>query len=209
MSPGPDGDHPSGVVGSRIYLVRHGQTSLNAAGVLRGRLDPPLDDVGRHEAKELGSALADRAVGLVGLVVSSPLVRAVQTAQAIAAQLGLSPSTDPRLIDRDYGRWAGSRREDIEAHWGSLDAAPDVEPLDDVRSRAWEALDDFASESAGGSAVVVTHDAVIRICLADADPLIGDPDVVPQDTGRMNTLDHRDGHWSVVRINEVPTRDST
>ena len=200
-----DGSSPGSGGGSRIYLVRHGQTPLNAAGVLRGRLDPPLDEVGQLQAKRLGEALNHRNIGLV---VSSPLHRATETAAAIAAPLELPVRTDGRLIDRDYGRWAGSRREDVESRWGSLDAAPDVEPIDDVRLRAWEALAEIASRVAGGAAVVVSHDVVIRICLAAVDPLLGHPDELPQDTGCVNTLDHQDGRWRVIRINEILDRSA-
>jgi broad specificity phosphatase PhoE len=68
-----------------IFLVRHGRTPLNAAGVLRGRIDTPLDDVGQAEARALGDTF--RGVGLGG-VVSSPLVRAYDTAAAIARTSG-------------------------------------------------------------------------------------------------------------------------
>ncbi|MBO0747342.1 MAG: histidine phosphatase family protein, partial [Acidimicrobiaceae bacterium] len=72
-TPGPD-EKPQDLAegASRLYLARHGRTPLNAAGVLRGRLDPPLDEEGRAEAARLGSALG--GVG-VRLVVASPLQR--------------------------------------------------------------------------------------------------------------------------------------
>ena len=90
--------------GPRIFLVRHGRTSLNAAGVLRGRLDPELDVTGLVEAVAVADAIgrADLSV-----LVSSPLQRAVDTAAQIGARAGLEVETDERLIDRDYGSWAG------------------------------------------------------------------------------------------------------
>ncbi|HVX23400.1 MAG TPA: histidine phosphatase family protein [Acidimicrobiales bacterium] len=187
---------------TRIYLARHGRTPLNAAGVLRGRLDPPLDQVGRRQARRLGAALGRRGITVV---VASPLRRAVDTAAAVAGQAGLSVETDVRLIDRGYGRWAGMRREAVEAQWGSLDDAPDVEPADDVRARAWDALNDLARRAAGGIAVAVSHDIVIRLALVTIDPELGDPELVPQGTGCFNTLEERGGRWTVVRVNEAPT----
>jgi broad specificity phosphatase PhoE len=63
-----------------VYLVRHGQTRLNAAGLLRGHIDTPLDEVGRREAR----ALADMFAGLrLGAIVGSPLARAQATAATI------------------------------------------------------------------------------------------------------------------------------
>jgi broad specificity phosphatase PhoE len=193
------GDGARGV--ARIYLARHGRTPLNEAGVLRGHLDPPLDAVGRQQAEWLGVALGDRGARLV---VASPLRRAVETAWAVACWAHVDLKIDPRLIDRDYGQWAGRPRESVEAQWGSIDEAPDIEPAAEVRARAWEALADIASQAEIEVAVVVSHDAVNRLTLATLDPGLGDPDQLPQETGCFNTLDYRDGRWMVVSVNEVP-----
>lgn len=187
--------------GARVYLVRHGRTPLNAAGVLRGRLDPPLDEMGQWQAEQLGRLFARRPIGLV---VASPLRRAVETAQAIATPTGLPVETDGRLIDREYGRWAGGSKEVVLSQWGSLEAAPDVEPSKDVRSRALDALADVARKAAGGAAVVVSHDVVIRLSLVALDPSLGDPEELPQGTGCFNTLEYQTGAWKVLRINEGP-----
>ena len=186
---------------ARIYLARHGRTALNAAGALRGHLDPPLDAVGRLQAERLGVALGDQGVRLV---VASPLRRAVETAQAVAIRANVGVEIDPRLIDRDYGRWAGQPKDVVEARWGSLDDAPGVEPPAEVRARAWEALADIARHARGEVAVVVSHDAVNRLTLATLGPGLGDPDQLPQETGCFNTLDYLDGRWTVLRVNVVP-----
>jgi broad specificity phosphatase PhoE len=186
---------------TRVYLARHGRTPLNAAGVLRGHLDPPLDEVGREQADRLASVLADRRVAVV---VASPLRRASETADAVAFLVGKIVQNDPRLVDRDYGRWAGQPGEAVEARWGSLDNAPGVEPVDDVRSRAWEALNDLIAMTPNGAAVAVSHDAVIRILLIALAPELGDPDSLAQETGCFNTLEHVGGRWKVLRVNEIP-----
>jgi broad specificity phosphatase PhoE len=108
----------------RLYLVRPARTALNADGRLRGRLDPSLDDIGRAEASALAGALA--AVRLVR-VVSSPLRRAVETAEAISGRVHVDVVLDERLADRDYGPWAGSTEGDVVAEFGSLYGAPDLE----------------------------------------------------------------------------------
>lgn len=187
-----------------IYLARHGRTALNAAGALRGHLDPPLDAVGRQQAEWLGAALAKRGARLVA---ASPLRRAVETAQAVASAARIDVAIDPRLIDRDYGRWAGQSTEAVTAQWGSVDLAPNVEPAAEVRARALEALADFA-RAAHGVAVVVSHDAVNRLVLATLGCGVGDPDQLPQETGCFNTLECRSGHWTVVSVNEVPVGES-
>ena len=91
-----------------LYLLRHGRTRLNAAGLLRGRLDEPLDAVGQREAVALAEAFAAVAADVV---VSRPLQRASDTAAAVAHRLCLSVVVERGLIDRDYGPWAGTSRE--------------------------------------------------------------------------------------------------
>ena len=118
---------------ARIYLARHGRTALNAAGALRGHIDVPLDPFGRHQAFVLGAELARLAPKVI---VSSPLSRAVQTAKPLAERLGLPVGLDERLADRYYGQWAGVSVREVIARWGSLDAAPGVEPASEVRDRA-------------------------------------------------------------------------
>ncbi len=186
---------------TRIYLARHGRTSLNAAGVLRGRLDPALDDVGRRQAAWLGAALGDKGVRVV---VTSPLRRALQTAQAVASCAGIELETDPRLIDRDYGAWAGKSIEVVEARWGSMDGAPGVEPAAEVQARAWEALVDIERRAHGAAAVVVSHDVVNRLVLVACDPKLGDPARLPQETGCFNIVECREARWAVASVNELP-----
>ncbi len=183
----------------RIFLARHGRTALNARGVLRGRLDPSLDPVGGREAMRLGAILASLGASDV---VSSPLRRAVETAAEVASRVGAEVRIDTLLADRDYGRWAGRTREEIERRWGSVDEAPGVEPLDEVRSRALEALEE-ARRGCRSRAVLVSHDVVNRTILATLDPEIGDSDSIPQRTGCFNVLDWSGGRWTVVAVDQV------
>jgi broad specificity phosphatase PhoE len=186
---------------ARVYLARHGRTPLNAAGVLRGRLDPPLDEVGREEALRLGSALGEADVRLV---VASPLQRALDTARPVAVRAGLEVETDPRLIDRDYGSWAGQPRQAVIDRWGSLELAPGVEAGREVAERALAALEDVAVRVRGAAAVAVSHDAVNRAVLSLLAPGLGADDQVPQATGCYNVLERRGNGWSVVSVNNTP-----
>ncbi|MCI1749459.1 MAG: histidine phosphatase family protein [Acidipropionibacterium sp.] len=136
-----------------IYLVRHGRTHLNAEGRLRGRADPQLDDTGRHEAARTAAALTGS--GIVG-VVTSPLARAVQTAVAIEGRLHVQHVVDPRLADRDYGPQTGRTEAEVAAEFGSLDAAPGVEPSADLARRAMAALSEAAGRFAPDPVAVVS-----------------------------------------------------
>jgi broad specificity phosphatase PhoE len=186
-----------------LYLARHGQTALNESGVLRGKLDPPLDEVGRQQAGRLGAALGPR---MPFAVVASPLLRATQTARPVADRAGVPVATDERLVDRDYGQWTGIDRESVVAQWGSVDNAPGVEPPPAVRERAVQGLTDIAQRWRGGTVVVVSHDAVNRLVLVAFDPGLGDPDTLPQDNRCFNTLELRGDSWAVLTVNELPAK---
>ena len=193
-------DLPS-IAGVRIYLARHGETALNAAGVLRGRLDPELDSIGRRQAKALGDVLGCENVQLI---VTSPLRRAVATAQAVATRVSLELEIDPRFIDRDYGSWAGHAREEVIQRWGSVDNAPDVEDVAQIRTRAMAALEQIVKRMERGAAgVVVSHDAINQILLVAIDPQFDRNDPLPQETGCYNVLEHDGRAWTVLSINNV------
>lgn len=204
----PGGEAPGGPVTKvhrarlvRIYLVRHGRTALNAAGALRGHLDPELDAVGADQVLMLGDVLGRLSLKLV---VSSPLRRATETASAVARWAGLEVEKDDRFVDRDYGEWAGHQLDEVVAQYGGVDAAPGVEPASTVLQRARSGLDDVADRIGEGSGVVVSHDAVNRLLLHWIDPSLGEIALIPQDTACFNVIERRDGHWVVVSVNNAP-----
>jgi broad specificity phosphatase PhoE/predicted GNAT family acetyltransferase len=175
----------------RVYLARHGRTALNADDRLRGLSDPPLDRVGIAEAARLAQALAAKHPTVV---ISSPLQRAVATARAIAEAAGATLVIDARLNDRDYGTWNGKPRTDVLRRYGSIDAAPGVEPIGAVASRARTALEQLVDEYGPRPVVLVSHDAVNRALLEQLDPsLIG----FGQRTACWNQLTRVDGTWRV------------
>jgi probable phosphoglycerate mutase len=130
------------VAALHIFLIRHGETALNAAGVLRGQIDVPLNETGEAEAVALGGAF--REVPL-SAVVSSPLTRAVETARPVATAARAPLSTDEHLSDRFYGELAGHSLEQVEKRFGSIDAAPLVEAWQLLEARAEEAFFDAAA----------------------------------------------------------------
>ncbi len=184
-----------------VYLARHGQTALNESDDLRGLVDPPLDDTGRQQAQRLGAALGSRGLAAV---VASPLRRAIQTARPVADRAGLPVVTDRCLLDRDYGPQTGISKQQVIGRWGSVDAAPGVEPGHTVRERAVRGLTELARRHRGGTLMVVSHDAVNRQVLAAFDPDLGDPDAIPQDNGCFNVLERQDSHWVVRAVNQRP-----
>lgn len=94
-----------------LILLRHGRTKANAGGLLQGRIDLELDELG-----ELQAQAAAAAIGPVDRVIASPLVRAQQT----AAAFGQSVETDDRFIELDYGDWEAKPVKDVPAQtWQS------------------------------------------------------------------------------------------
>jgi hypothetical protein len=86
-----------------LLLVRHGQSRANAAGLLIGRADSPLTGLGHQQAVALGEVLASRGVA-AGRILTSPLQRAMKTAQVIAAAYAsvIEPAALPQVVF-----WAG------------------------------------------------------------------------------------------------------
>lgn len=146
-----------------LIVVRHGRTEANASGLLLGRADPELDDLGREQARRLAAA-----VGPVDRVVASPLVRAQQT----AAAFGVEVETDERWIELDYGDWDGRRLTDVPAEtWAAWRSdvslrPPGGETLTELGTRVRAACDGLALAAASGTVVVVTHVSPIKAAVA-------------------------------------------
>jgi probable phosphoglycerate mutase len=147
-----------------LILVRHGRTKANAAGLLQGRSDNPLDDLGRRQAACVAAALA----GSIDRVISSPLCRAQET----AAALGLPVETDPRWIELDYGiydgRPLGSVDADVWERWRTdMGFVPEGgESLFVLGQRVVEACLELLPEASDRNIVVVSHVSPIKAAVA-------------------------------------------
>jgi broad specificity phosphatase PhoE len=179
-----------------IYLCRHGATALNAGARLRGLSDPALNATGRQQADGLAMTLQPTKPRAVA---ASPLRRAVQTAEVIAAACGLTVEVSGDLLDRDYGPQNGQLLKDVIDIWGDVDNAPGVEPREAVLARARSALAKASPRIMHGPIVLVSHDAINSALLAFLDPRRWPaPNVVPQPTGCLNVLQRDRYMWNVV-----------
>lgn len=88
----------------RLYMVRHGETDWNKARKIQGQVDIPLNEFGRHLAAETGKGLADIPFGLC---ISSPLLRATETARLILGGRNVPVITDERIEEMAFGVWEG------------------------------------------------------------------------------------------------------
>ena len=156
-----------------LLLVRHGRTEANARGLLLGRADPALDALGRRQADAAAAALSSDRFGPVRTIVSSPLRRAVQTAEAIGEQVHAEVVLDERLIELDYGDWEGRPLTDVPAEsWARWRADPTVGPpggesLATLGARVRSACEQLSGELVGPAAVVVvSHVSPIKAAAA-------------------------------------------
>jgi broad specificity phosphatase PhoE len=151
-----------------IAFVRHGETNVNREGRLQGRSDAPLSDVGAAQAAALAAGLASSPVKRV---LSSPLQRALATAEAIANVHGLTVERDERLIELDYGEWDNLSLRAVPADawttWRSDSdfAPPGGERLTDVSDRMQSFMADVPIDDL---VVAVSHVSPIKaaVCIA-------------------------------------------
>jgi len=155
-----------------VFLIRHGVTPWHAEKRVLGQRDIPLSPAGVQQAE--AAALALDSVKL-GEVLSSPLQRAVQTAEIIGRSAGIEVARDPRLIDFKLGRWTGMSYGEIAAteeyqmflRQPEAMTIPGGESLDEIKRRSVSAVEQALSDCPSGDAVaIVTHAGVIRVLLA-------------------------------------------
>jgi broad specificity phosphatase PhoE len=157
-----------------ILLARHGETDWNREGRFQGHADPPLNRTGRAQAVDLSVALMAEQLAAV---YSSPLRRALETAEVLAASHGLEPVPVDDLREVDVGSWSGLTRAEVEerfpaqfARW--LDYGQgweDGETYEEMGRRAVDALLQLAATHDGERVLAVTHGGPIRAAFAFAD----------------------------------------
>jgi broad specificity phosphatase PhoE len=147
-----------------LILLRHGRTASNASRRLLGRMDVPLDELGRRQAEALGRS---PRLTQATRVVSSPLRRALET----AAALGRPVTVDERWTEIDYGVFDGlelHRASELFREWGrDIGFVPEGgESLSSVGGRVRDACEDLWPEAAVGDVVVVSHVSPIKAAVA-------------------------------------------
>jgi broad specificity phosphatase PhoE len=156
-----------------LHLVRHGRTAANAGGLLLGRLDPPLDDVGVAQAAAAAARVAAKLTpGAAVRVVSSPLQRCVATAEVVAGAVGAGDvEIDDRWVELDYGELDGVPMTEVSAEtWAAWRAdvhwrPPGGESLFALGERVRAACDELLAASRD-DVVVVTHVSPLKAAIA-------------------------------------------
>ncbi|HKV43434.1 MAG TPA: histidine phosphatase family protein [bacterium] len=197
--------------GTRIYLIRHGQTVWNAEGRFQGQTDSALSTLGYRQATCLSAVLAPLPIAAV---YSSPLSRARLTAEAIADAHGLPVVEVADLREIGMGVWEGLTAAEITQRFGSVIeprrrnpewiAPQGGETLADVRARSMQAVLAIAGRHAGATVAVVAHGAVIKtVILTALDAPLTSYWRIRQENAAMNILDLGGDQPRVRVINET------
>lgn len=191
-------------------MVRHGETEWNVGEVFRGRVDIELNETGIKQAEKLAEYLGNRRLKTI---YSSPLQRALKTAEIIARQHKLAVAITPGLIDFNYGQWQGlSHREvkdsykELYGEWATHPERvkmPDGESLEDVRQRAMGVVTDIITGH-NGTVVLVSHRVVNKVLIC---ALLGLDNShfwkIKQDTGGMTIFTYENGRFVLTRHNDT------
>lgn len=147
----------------KLYVTRHGETPINARHQVSGLVDVPLTETGRLQARELAQKTLDRPIDLI---ISSPLQRARETAQAVAAVKQIPILIEPQLHELDYGRFDGTPIDSPEFlqvkrnfawHMGGR------ESILDVAARVYPCLERIRSTYPDKHILIVCHGTVCRV----------------------------------------------
>ena len=197
---------------TRIVLVRHGQTEWNRVERFRGRADVPLNETGLAQAEATGRRVA--AGWQPQAVYTSPLSRAVRTAEAIARHFALPVQAYPGLVDIDYGAWQGLTPDEARARWPDIVEAwyaaphtahiPGGETLDSLRARAMATVRELAARHPEQTIVLVGHTVINRIILLGVLGLGNDRFWrLRQDTCAINVFETQGEEFTLVSLNDT------
>ncbi len=157
----------------KVILVRHGKTVWNAEGRYQGKMDIPLNEEGREQARKVGEALKDFPVKAV---YSSPLSRCKDTASEIAKHHGLEVQVKEGFKEIDHGQWEGMLASEVEEKYPELlklwrekpsqVKMPEGESLKDVYDRAVKAFEEVVSKHSDEDLIVIVgHDATNKVLM--------------------------------------------
>ena len=198
---------------TRILLARHGATTLSVEDRFAGSSDVQLSDGGRSAAGRLGQRLAPAPSAAV---YCSDMVRARDTARAIADPHGLQPIARPALREMDHGSWEGLVHRDVETRFADDYKRWDADPLLapppggesglSVLARAMPELARIVNDHPDQTVAVVSHKATNRLLLC---AILGIElrlyrARIAQDLACLNIIEFRDAaHGRVLLMNDT------
>jgi broad specificity phosphatase PhoE len=195
---------------AKLILARHGETVWNVEKIYRGRTDVSLDEVGIKQAELLGKYLSNWELEAI---YSSPLKRALDTANIIASYQKVGVYIAEGLIDFDYGEWQSLPEQEAKRLYPTLHnewhnnphkvRMPGGESLEDVRKRAIEVVNDVLSKYQG-SILLVSHRVVNKVLICS---LLGLDNShfwnINLDVGGITIFNYVDGRFILTRHNDT------
>lgn len=195
---------------AELILARHGETMWNVEKVFRGRADVNLDEVGIKQAELLGKYLSNWELEAI---YSSPVKRALDTANIVARYQKVAVRIAEGLTDFDFGEWQSLPEQEVKRLYPAIlsewhnnpDKAkmPGGESLADVRGRAVEVVNDVLSRHQG-NVLLVSHRVVIKVLICY---LLGLDNShfrnINQDVGGITTFDYADGRFVLTKHNDT------
>jgi len=195
---------------AKLILARHGETMWNVEKVFRGRADVNLDKVGIKQAELLGKYLSNWELEAI---YSSPVKRALNTANIVARYQKVAVRIAEGLIDFDFGEWQSLPEQEVKRLYPAIlnewHNSPDKvkmpggESLEDVRRRAVEVVNDVLSRHQG-NVLLVSHRVVIKVLICY---MLGLDNShfrnINQDVGGITLFDYADGRFVLIRHNDT------
>jgi broad specificity phosphatase PhoE len=200
------------MVGTRVLLVRHGETDWNAQGRWQGHEDVPLNGLGTEQARLLAGRLAAERLRPAALVASD-LRRAFETARLLGEALGLAPEAEPALRELDVGRWRGLTLAEVSRLdpqlLSCIEAGEDLargggESMADLRRRVGPAFDRLVARQPGGLLLLVSHGGPTRALLQHALPAGHELQrrLPPIGNASLTLLEARPGGWELLLLDD-------
>jgi broad specificity phosphatase PhoE len=212
--------------GTRILLIRHGQTAWNApsraeTGIreerFRGRTDLPLDNTGHAQARAVAGRLERESIAAL---YTSPLLRARQTLEPLAERLGLAVQPHDDLLDINYGQFQGlthieaaTAYPDLYQEWCTAPSRvrfPGGERLADVQTRLLSLLGELASHHPSQTVALVGHQMVNKVLACTVLGLgLDQIGRIQQDPAGIDVLQQVGDRWHTLRLNDTCHLDQT
>ena len=175
---------------TELGLLRHGQTDWNINLRLQGTADIPMNEVGVSQIKLAAEKLAEQPWDLV---LSSPLGRAMHSAEIVASRLGISDVVvEPLLLERSFGVGEGLEYSQWHEQYGALDEIPGAESASQVISRANQLLKTVVMDYPGKRVLAVSHGALIRFVLSEVSNGLIPPKGERLQNASLHQLHHTD-----------------
>ncbi|MFQ5996528.1 MAG: histidine phosphatase family protein [Dehalococcoidales bacterium] len=195
---------------TEIMIVRHGETEWNVGEIFRGRIDIELNETGMKQAELLAEYLSKLKIDAI---YSSPLKRALRTAEITAGYHNLNVNIAPGLIDFNYGQWQGRSHQEVKDKYKELYTAwtnhpeqvkmPAGESLDEVRKRAMGTVTEVITRYKG-TVVLVSHRVVNKVLIC---ALLGLDNShfwnIRQDTCGMTTFTYENEQFILTKHNDT------